>query len=1011
MPGPSFELKHKTIRAGAGAGKTTGLIQHVLDVYEGFKATHEREPRMILTTFTVKATHELRERLIDKACAIGSPALLEFVSNPSRLHISTLHGVFSLFLNQVGHLYELDSGARVAAESEAKSWSRHVLRECLVQNPDFYKWMEEFGFERLLAVCRAYSSRLRIDENLRPANLQDLLAEERQMAALWSERLEGVLLDLDGKVSNPAWLEYLSSIRVFSSSLKGRDFDWRNFPKRPRKHPKDVELRALHESLDDLYTEFDDLVDSPGWDRAVWPQMVKAWSEIESLLIQFSKDFQQYKRDHSLMQIEDLELGSLEIIRQAPHLADLFSENWDYWMIDEYQDTSPVQVEILKALVKDRFSYRVGDPQQSIYLFRGSEVKVFRDAEEATERLGGVIETQRINYRSRPELLSWINQFMSSVHFDFEDMVAASGREHRLSSSEHPAVLYRAVDSESESKAVVQRVGELIASGAELEQICILSRTHRTLLELNQKLRALGYPTQLHSSRGFASRREILDARALWKFLVHPHDNHELLCLLRSPWFRVEDSTLMQWMSNRPKSLWTWLINQKTENHTIERLKKLRLEAQGERGLLLTFEKALVDCGAIDMSLKVDSSGRMESNLWKLIMRARELEKQGGLALLDFFGEDDPRESEEQAEGDAVSAQVPNSIQLMTVHGSKGLEFDHVLIPAMGERPMFSKISPIHFDGGLFSLPIKFEDESSWVASPLELRVVREMKMSETAELDRWLYVAVTRARHSVSLFASQVASKSWASRSDLFELPEGVHDVGGVSYWVRAEWPEPVRYQEPASTSVALREPWADVSLVEQHHSVTDLIDKKSARFKKGLSDLLDERRFQGVRVHRFLQLMKYRLGNSQTGVQVDGLSPDSNSFAAKFFKEDFSRLFPEKSPDLREVFDFVVSLKEPPLLQFIRDGFVEWGFQVNSPVGVIEGQIDLWGVYDERVYLVDYKTGSSKSEEKAQKQLELYAWALRKYGCTQPIDGYLIYLSEKRVISFECQGEFPLT
>ena len=152
MSSPASELKKSMVRAGAGAGKTRGLVEKVVEVYRHFQR-HQQLPRIVLTTFTRKATQELKERLILKACNERDAGLLQFVSDPSRLQISTIHGLLNVFLRQVGHLAGLDSGFQIVSETEAVHMARLALREVVVESPTSLKWLETYGFERVLAMC------------------------------------------------------------------------------------------------------------------------------------------------------------------------------------------------------------------------------------------------------------------------------------------------------------------------------------------------------------------------------------------------------------------------------------------------------------------------------------------------------------------------------------------------------------------------------------------------------------------------------------------------------------------------------------------------------------------------------------------------------------------------------------------------------------------------------------------------------------------------------------------
>ena len=262
------------------------------------------------------------------------------------------------------------------------------------------------------------------------------------------------------------------------------------------------------------------------------------WQGFQELGSSFAKIFGEMKDGQARFEMNDLELKSLEILRAKPFLAEVFSDAWDYWMVDEYQDTSPLQAEILQTLIGAKPRILVGDPQQSIYLFRGADVAVFDRAEKAVFARGGSMVRLAKNYRSAPALLLWINDFMAAMSEGFMRM---EPRAEKAEGETAPVTLFRAADAQAELNGIVAQVGELLSRGARLEEICIISRTHRSLLETSLRLKEFGYPTHVHASRGFNSRREIVDAQALWKFLANPHDILNLLVLLRSPgvWSRI----------------------------------------------------------------------------------------------------------------------------------------------------------------------------------------------------------------------------------------------------------------------------------------------------------------------------------------------------------------------------------------------------------------------------------------------------------------------------------------
>lgn len=953
----SPELKFHIVRAGAGAGKTRGLVEKVVEVFRLYTKSGLL-PRIVVTTFTRKATQELKERLILKACEEKDAALLQFASDPSKLQISTIHGLLNSFLRQVGHLAGLDAGFQLMSAGESESLARIALREAVLSQPEGLRWLEIYGFQRVLDMCRRFETLKREQGGLRPSSLEDLQALASVAIQKWKREISEFARMILEEVDHPKWTHFAQELLAFSSSWSGDGGALDDLPSKPRMSKDQAGLEVWHERAKDLLDAFKDEVKRPSWDTSLWEQMGSAWRDFAELAEEFSRIYLGQKEAQARFELADLELKTIEILREKPFLGSIFSENWDFWMIDEYQDTSPLQVACLEALISGKPTYYVGDPQQSIYLFRGAEVKVFDQAELDVSEKGGVKIELRRNYRSQPDLLNWINDFMTSVSDRFSRMEPRDLEQNQPSRS--CVQMIKACREEQEMVAVVATVERLISSGSRPDQICVLGRTHRTLLDVSRALRERGFPTHVHASRGFSARREVVDAQALWKFLVNPHDNTNLMVLLRSPWFYIEDSVLREWTKSRPPSLWHYLLSKAEVPDAIMRL-RLASARSREEGLASAFEEVLCSSAYLDLSLVNDPAGRKESNLWKLIHKARMMEKEGGHSVLDFLESGAGGDLLDVTEGDATSAQEPNSINLMTVHGSKGLEFDHVIVPRMGESPRTSSTPPLDAIEDRFFFPLWDEETGKFIPSLLDEAKVREQRAKELEEFDRWLYVALTRAKSHLVLIWSDVGRDSWAARSDFFSLESGLHSRHGYTFEVIHQEFEAGQYQGKAESHQEVRQPWATGNLVEEDKkSVTDLIATKPFRGRD--ADLLSRWQAQslGTRIHRSLESLKY-----------SGKIPSENE----------------------EAIEFVLNLQDPPMRKLIEAGEVEWGFQVQTPSRVVEGQIDLWGEVENRIYVVDYKSGTPKGKDMAFEQLSLYAWALRKFGHQKPIELVVIY------------------
>lgn len=973
MSGATPQLENSIVRAGAGAGKTTGLVKKVSEVYELYMR-HGRTPRIVLTTFTRKATQELKERLIQKACKDRDPRFLQFVSDPASLQISTIHGLLNIFLRQVGHLANLDAGFQIVDGVEVTRLGKMALRETLLENPEGLRFFETYGFHRVLEMCQRFDQSWREQNGIQSATIEDLKQAAHEQAEAWKARLNELAASILEEIGEESWFKFANELRDFASSWNGNAEQIEDLPKKPRRSKKQAEYDFWHDQSDAVLKEFKEQMREPCWRQSYWPRMISEWSEFAKIGETFVEKMDHLKTNQARFDMTDLELRTLQILREQPYLAEIFAENWDFWMVDEFQDTSPLQVTVLRTLIGERPRYFVGDPQQSIYLFRGAEVEVFDQTQSDLVNNGGVLTELKRNWRSQPDLLLWINDFMAALSPAFSRM---EPREEPLLSPQRDCVtMIRAADDRSELEAVVSRVAELVESGAKLEQICILGRTHRNLMDVSLALRSYGYPTHVHAARGFSERREIVDALSLWKFLVNPHDNANLMQLLRSPWFYVADPLLMQWMDSRPASLWSKIHQLNSELPQGILYLRRALERVEPMGLVRAFEETLLAAAYLDLCLVNDPAGRKESNLWKLIDKAHQLESEGGASLLDLMAAEGLSDPMDSSEGDAASAQEPNCINLMTIHGSKGLEFDHVIVPRMSQAQRVSHTPPFQAVGGKFFFPIKDFDENETVASPLDFITVERQKTREREEFDRWLYVALTRAKETLTLaWTTEPARGSWAARSAWFQKDVGEHETQNYRYRVCDNYPSPNPFARSQKKAEQIKALWSkDAAQISIHQSVTDLLARNSRNLKT--EDLLLRWRAQskGSRIHKALEALKYK---------------------------------GEWSGEFDEAIEYVLGLQKPPMEHLIKDGHVEWGFQVMTAKGIVEGQIDLWAKLDGKIFVIDYKSGSEAYKEDAFKQLSLYAWALRKFGHQEPIEMIVIYPLKKKLESREFSAD----
>ena len=1019
MSSTSFELSNEMIRAGAGAGKTTELTRRVLWIAENFKNKHQRYPRLVVTTFTRKATQELKERLLMKSLE-EAPALIDYINNKSMLNVSTIHGLLSVYLNRYGIHLGLDPGYQIIDAKKNSFKIKKCLRKLFIQKPEYFSLLEEKDLHTLTVIAEQYYELWSQNPEFRFADFDDLSELFKTECQSVAENLEKVALRILSEAQDSSWQDYGRLLKTIATELKKTQlsevgqmrslFDGSRKPNASKKSKGEVtELidSATDEEVKSVVKLTKEFLDHPSLSEAFLQQHHILCQNFELLLKEFVLIYEKDKIESGEITQSDLELLALRLIRVSPETAEAFSQEWDYWMIDEYQDTSPIQVEILKHLIGEKPSFVVGDPQQSIYLFRGARSELFfakhKEIQEKQESYQELLK----NYRSEPELLEFFNHLFTRISDQFKAMIPKNDPELNFQTEFPVADIVRCVDLEDQvpeedlqAQAVIHKIQQLHESGVELQDICILFRTNKDLKKVEKLGQKYKVPMQIHGSKSFFYQREIRDALSLLKFLVNPHDNLNLLEILRSPWLKISDQKLIEYCAKPYHSLWMQLQN---ENHEVLEYLKKYSKKPDEVGVTEAWIEALVELGLFDFSHAFDNSGKVESNLWKLVSQLKAAERSIHFSYLEFIDQSmNAANLEEASESDATPLFEPYRVNLMTVHASKGLQFAHIILPYIDSPYRDMDKDQFHYDedSKLWSIKIYNEKLEKDVYSLLSRKVKSDQVRREKLEFERLFYVALTRAKKTVCLIDAETKKKSWSEFISL-DLSEGIHQKERFAYQARiyrnTELKAFHNQRESNSVHPSL---WKQAeSQIRKSISITALLEEQfqnknstGKAYKMPLEKLPNatEKAFLGVQIHKLFEYSKYH---------------------------DWTKLSDEiQNPQLKKQFEdcvqFVSSWKNGLLFELIQNGFVEWGFTYQQDDVLVQGQIDLWSIDNQgNVWVIDYKTGSAEYEAKAFAQLALYAEALKK--CKRipenaPIHLAIIYLFDQK-ISEKVPGSFP--
>jgi ATP-dependent helicase/nuclease subunit A len=481
-------------------------------------------------------------------------------------------------------------------------------------------------------------------------------------------------------------------------------------------------------------------------------------------------------------------------------------------MIDEFQDTNPLQWQALSSWLSGYAGaggrapsvFMVGDPKQSIYRFRRAEPQVFIAAQAfVRDALGGDLLACDHTRRSSQAVVGAVNAVMghAAIHDGYEGFRAHTSASHdegrvlrlppvpRAEKSQTAEALEwrdslttpRELPEETlrtlEARQAAAWIADQFASGIQPSDVMVLSRKRASLLPLQDELRALHIPAQIGEKTELIDCCEVLDIVALLDVLVSPQHDLSLARALRSPLFNVGDDALVQIVVTQGDSKQSWfevLQNQELLtspfSHELIGLGATLMHYKALLDALPPHDalQAIYDSGDVlarfAAAAPVAGRGAVLSNLRALLAAALQVD--GGRYATPYAFVRALKAGGLQA----PAAVNPDAVRLLTIHGAKGLEADAVLLLDTDTAPRNAESMSVLVDWpGEALAPHKFVfliSESTPPACAAEALAL-EQAARRREELNA-LYVAITRAKNTLAVSSIEPyrqASDSWWQR------------------------------------------------------------------------------------------------------------------------------------------------------------------------------------------------------------------------------------------------------
>ncbi len=836
------------VSAGAGSGKTRVLTERLMAYLTDPEQPQDLD-RFLVITYTRAAAGELRGRIMEELSSAlaenpGSRHLRRQNALCRRAQIGTIHSFCTSLLRQYAHAAGLRPDFAVLDEDRAETMKAAALERTLEScyenseaHPGFLSLADTVGAGRDdrrlrdLALnlhgkmqCHARPERWAArqvellsapaeDAGLTPWG-QEILDASRTTVDYWAGEMDACLAQMvsDAKIAAAYQDSFAATADALRELRRCLDLGWDRtraclpvpFPKlnvlrgspdqalsgrvkARREECKKAMAKLAERFADDSETLLKEM-------RGCAPAM----GALLRLVLEFDREYARDKQRAGVVDYGDLEHKTVQLLTNedgtptdlAAQVAGRFTEI----MVDEYQDVSPVQDAIFRALSRNGNNlFLVGDVKQSIYRFRLADPGLFTekylrfaDADAAAPGQPRRIMLQE-NFRSRPEILQAANAVFSLCmsramgEIDYDEAAALKPGAVYPDQAPVPELLLLRLPESSDEDApdkceleaafVARKIRRLLQSGTTVTEkgqqrplrpgdVAILLRSANTVGGVYRRaLIREGLPVASGQGGGFFQSIEVSTLVSMLALLDNPHQDIPLIAVLRSPAFGFSADALSRIRaSDRDGSFFSALCKAAETDESclafLRKLEGLRRQAPDLSAAELTW-LLLEELDLIALCSAMTDGELRRARLMELVALAESFESSGYRGLHRFVLW--LRRLAERGQEPPVGAETGSAVQILSIHKSKGLEFPVVFLSDTGRRfntRDSSETVLVHPELGLGPKITDLErrvEYPSLARSAIALRGVRETYSEEM----RVLYVAMTRPKERLYITAA----------------------------------------------------------------------------------------------------------------------------------------------------------------------------------------------------------------------------------------------------------------
>lgn len=795
------------VEAGAGSGKTKSLVDRMINlIYTGTSEIHE----IVAITFTRKAADELKVRFqseLEQAWKeeqkqIKRERLAHALQNIERCFLGTVHSFCAKLLRERPIEAGLDLTFTELEDRDdldllEEAW-QIFLQQRQEERPETFQRLTELGLpiDELFQCLRDMKEYPDVEWVTSSISKPKVNAPYQSFLTLLKEAEKSIPAQEPEKGYDPlqkaiviacrkaAYVKFDKDIielyELFNKSLKPTQNRW--ITKEDAKFYSEKISTIVEETIKPLIMS---------WKEYCHPEIVH-------FLRSAINRYDDLKKERSQLNFQDLLLTASNLLKNHPPVRAYFQEKYRYLLIDEFQDSDPIQAELLFYLTSENINEKtwiscrpkpgslfvVGDPKQAIYRFRRADIDTYNRVKQLIKQHGGEVLQLTMNFRSLDSVTNELNgifkKYLPKEETIYQAAFSPLNSYHQNQGETFAGIKQLTVSADyslkdsiliMDAQNITATIQNLIHEGHRPKDFMVLTRYTEGIALYANSIEDAGIPVSISGEIVIGETKEFQELVVLLQSFIDPTDAINIISVLRGVFFGISDDELYQWKKKGGSFSIYSTIPEGTPNEIKDKFTQvfsnLQLYQRWIRTHLPTvaIEKIIEHVGFYLLLLNNVHSKRAYKSLLQILDALRKLESKGEASYKQIINK-----LVEMINEKTVVANLEedsDAVRVMNVHKAKGLEAAIVFLahPAklVNSENYLSKHIKREDDRsqGYFTFSIKAGQVKRELAYPLEWEEYKRDELRYLTEEEvRILYVASTRAEKALIISSSAKSDK-----------------------------------------------------------------------------------------------------------------------------------------------------------------------------------------------------------------------------------------------------------